>query len=74
MAHTWCGSSGFKHVQGASASLPKIEATPTPASTSKAKKTLAKALAVHLHCSFRNFERRDRRFLSLGLNRKSKRQ
>ena len=44
MAHTWCGSSGFKHVQGASASLPKIEATPTPASTSKAKKLLQRLL------------------------------
>ena len=31
------------------------------------RKNHAKALAVHLHCSFRNFECRDRRFLSLGL-------
>ena len=57
----------------ASASLPKLEASPTPYSSRKqGSKTLAKALAVHLHCSFRHFERGDRRVLSLGPKEKPK--
>ena len=47
----------------------KLEAILASQGVPARKKNHAKALAVHRHCSFRNFECRDRRVLSLGLQK-----